>query len=207
MDIKKVSVQIVDDHKMLVEGLERIFFNSGRIEVTGKAHTLQECRQMLRRNRADVLLLDVHLPDGNGVAFCREILDKYPELKIMALTSFSEYSVVSRMLDNGALGYVLKNAMAEEMIMGVLTVATGARFLCAEVDMLLKKKPNQEMMLTGKEREMLRLITEGYTNPEIADKIALSVETINTYRKNLLLKLQARNTAVLVKVALEQKLI
>jgi len=202
-----IQVQIVDDHKMFVEGIERIINGSGVAEVTGKAHSARECWQMLSFGQADVLLLDIHLLDGNGVDLCSEILTRYPGLKILALTSFSEYAVVNRMLAAGALGYVLKNAMAEEILQGVEVVATGEKFICEEVNLLLKKQTGNAIVLTGRERELLRLICEGYINTEIAEKMCLGVETINSYRKNLLFKLQARNTAVLVKMAIEQRLI
>ena len=202
-----IQVQIIDDHKMFVEGLEKIINESGIAKVGGKAHTARDGRLMLDGGQADVLLLDVHLPDGNGVDLCSEFLAQYPKLKVLALTSFSEYAVVSRMLNNGALGYVLKNAMSEEILQGIETVSGGEQFICEEVNLLLKKQAKKAIVLTVKELELLRLISDGYINVEIADKMCLGLETINSYRKNLLFKLQARNTAVLVKMAIEQKLI
>ena len=202
-----IQVHIVDDHKMFVEGIERIIRESGIAEVVGKAYSVRECWQMLSFGTPDVLLLDIHLPDGNGVELCSDILKKYPGTKILALTSFSEYAVVNRMLDAGALGYVLKNAMAEEILQGIQTVVEGEKFICEEVNLLLKKQTSTAIVLTGREQELLRLISEGYINTEIATKMCFSIETINSYRKNLLFKLQARNTAVLVKMAMEQKLI
>ncbi len=202
-----ITVQIVDDHRMFVEGLEKIIAESGVARIIGKAYNARECWKMLSWEQADVLLLDVHLPDGNGVDLCPQIKQKYPDLKILAITSFSEYAVVSRMLENGATGYVLKNAMSEEIIQGIETVSEGEKFLCHEVDLLLKKQAGQAVILTRKERELLHLISEGYISSEIAEKMHLGIDSINNYRKNLLLKLDARNTAVLVKIAIEQKLI
>ncbi len=202
-----ITIQIVDDHRMFVEGLETIIAGSGIAKIIGKAYNARECWNMLAWGQADVLLLDVHLPDGNGVDLCPQIKQKYPALKILALTSFAEYAVVNRMLENGAVGYVLKNAMPEEIIEGIETVAGGERFLCHEVDLLLKKQADRAVILTRKERELLRLISEGYISSEIAEKMHLGIDSINNYRKNLLLKLDARNTAVLVKIAIEQKLI
>ncbi len=202
-----ITVQIVDDHKLFVEGLEKIIAGSGVAKIIGKAYNARECWQLLVWEQADVLLLDIRLPDGNGVDLCPQIKQKYPALKILALTSYTEYSVVSRMLENGADGYVLKNAMPEEIIQGIETVAAGEKFLCHEVDLMLKKQAGNAVILTRKERELLRLISEGYISSEIADKMCLGIDSINNYRKNLLLKLDARNTAMLVKIAMEQKLI
>jgi DNA-binding NarL/FixJ family response regulator len=192
---------------MFVEGIERIINESGIAQVIGKAYNACECKQMLAGQLANVLLLDIQLPDSSGLELCVEIKKNYPKLNILALTSFSGYSVVHRMLQNGALGYVLKNAMAEEILEGIETVAAGKKFLCEEVDLLLQKQKGAAIVLTKKEHTLLRLIAEGYTNVEIADKMFHGVETVNSYRKNLLFKMQARNTAVLVKMAIEQKLI
>jgi|GEM_PF-1070981 len=123
------------------------------------------------------------------------------------LTTHSEYTIVREMLDNGASGYLIKNAMAAEVLAGIQAVYQGEIFLSHEIDVLMKKPAIQNIWLTLREREMLRLISDGLTNSEIADKLFLSPETIKGYRKNLLLKLGAKNTALLVKMAIEQRLI
>jgi len=202
-----IRVQIVDDHKMFVEGIVRIINESGFAMVTGTAFTAKSCRKMLSDKTAEVLLLDINLPDGNGIELCAEIRKMYPNIKILALTSFGEYAVINRMLESGALGYLLKNAMAEEILIGIETVASGEKFLCEEVNLLLKKQEGKAILLTGRERELLRLIADGYISAEIAEKMFLSIETISSYRKNLIFKLGAKNTAALVKMAFEQKLI
>src|SRR5690606_8750577 len=202
-----IKVVIVDDHKMLVEGLHNLITESGIASVVGVAHSAEECRLSIHFWQPDVVMLAVRLPDISGLDYCKELKEQLPNLKILALTTHNEYSVVRQMLDNGAAGYLIKNAMASEVLQGIQTVAEGKIFLCHEVDLLLKKPLDKQIWLTQRERELLRLVTEGYTNTEIADKIFLSPETIKGYRKNLLLKLGAKNTAVLVKMALEQKLI
>ncbi|MCL1936793.1 MAG: response regulator transcription factor [Candidatus Azobacteroides sp.] len=203
-----ISVQIVDDHKMLLEGLCRLINESGRAGVNQMYYTLQACRKGLCLNLPDVLLLDVHLPDGNGVDFCAEVKALYPELKILMLTSLSESSIVKRSLHNGAKGYILKNATSEEVIAGITAVHQGERFLCKEVDLLMKgKKQNEIVWLTAREKEVLRLIADGLSNPEIADCLFLSQETVKGYRRDLLLKFGAKNSVALVKAAMEQKLV
>jgi DNA-binding NarL/FixJ family response regulator len=202
-----LQVYITDDHKMFVEGLTHIINECKFAKVVGTAYTAKECRWMLKAGLPDVLLLDIHLPDGNGIDICKELKTTYPELKILALTSYGELTVIRRMLDAGAIGYVLKNAMAEEILLAIQTVATGETFLCDEVDMLMKKQTGLEIILTKKERELLELISEGCTSCEIAGRMFLSIETINSYRKNLLFKLNTRNTASMVRMAIEDKLI
>ncbi|HCA98999.1 MAG TPA: DNA-binding response regulator, partial [Porphyromonadaceae bacterium] len=146
-------------------------------------------------------------PDASGIDLCKEIKSLFPKVKIVALTSYSEYAIVRQMIENGASGYVIKNAMPEEILMSIESVADGETFLCEQIDMLMKRSTKQHIWLTPREKELLKFIADGFTNVEIAEKLFLSVETVNSYRKNLLLKLGARNTAVLVKMAYEEKLI
>jgi DNA-binding NarL/FixJ family response regulator len=202
-----ITVHITDDHKMLVEGLCVSINDSGIAIVTGTSYTLADCRNALAFQRPDILLLDLNLPDGSGITFCTEIRQKYPDLKILVLTTHDEYSIAKQVIDNGASGYILKNSLSEEVIAGIEAVMNGEIFLCEEIDIMMKKPREQPIWLTSREQELLRLMIDGYTNQEIANKVFLSIETIKTYRKNLILKLGARNSMMLVKLAIEKKLI
>jgi len=202
-----IQVLIVDDHLILADGLKKLVDDSGFAVVCHTALTGKACLHYLHRATPDVVFLDINLPDANGIDLCREIKLHNPEIKIIALTSFGEYALVRRMLESGADGYLLKNAMPDEILLSIETVVEGGRFLSEEIDMLMRKRTLNPVWLTPREKELLKLIVDGYTNPEIADKMCLGVETVNGYRKNLLLKLGAKNTAVLVKMAIEEKLI
>ncbi|MDR1793627.1 MAG: response regulator transcription factor [Bacteroidales bacterium] len=204
-----IRVAILDDHKMFVEGLTKIINESQKATVIRCAHTAKDGDWMLamEKENVDVLLLDVNLPDGSGTDLCRQWRPLYPNLKILALTTYAEHAVIMDMLSAGANGYVLKNAMAEEILEGIMSVHRGEQFLCHEVDMMLHKSDFKPVLLTRREKEMLTLIAEGETNVEIAKTMHLGVETVKSYRKNLLLKLGAKNTAILVKMAIEQKLV
>jgi Response regulator containing a CheY-like receiver domain and an HTH DNA-binding domain len=202
-----IKVHITEDHKMLIEGLEKTINESGIATVTGFSHNLEESRKALALETPDVLLLDISLPDGNGIDFCLEVRQKYPKIKILALTSHDEYSVAKQVIDNGASGYILKNTLSKEVIAGIEAVMNGEIFLCEEIDVLMKKEANNEFWLTKREMDLLKLIADGYTNQEAADDLFLSIETIKSYRKNLIFKLGARNSMALVKIAIEKKLI
>lgn len=204
---KMINVAIVDDHKILTDGLQSLIENSGIAKVVGVAHSATDCRNSIGFWKPEVLLLDVGLPDINGVDFCKELKARFPELNVLALTTHNEYNVVRQMLENGASGYLIKNAMTEEVLAGIQAVANGETFLCHEIDVLMKRPKESHLWLSQREREMLKLVAEGFTNAEIADRIFLSHETIKSYRKNLLLKLNAKNTAALVRIAVERKLI
>ena len=202
-----IKVAIVDDHNVVIEGLEKIIAESDNVLLMDKAYSVAGCIKMLIKAQPDVLLLDVGLPDGSGMDLCPRIKAMYPAVNILMLTCYAEYTVISHVLNNGASGYILKNAMPEEIIEGIYTVASGKRFLCEETDLLLKKGNKTMIELTRRERELLKLISEGHTSIEIADKMCLGFETIRSYRKNLHLKFGAHNTAELTKMAIDMKLI
>lgn len=202
-----IRVLIVDDHLILADGLKKLVDDSGIATVCHTALTGKECMSYLRRETPDVIFLDINLPDANGIDLCKEIKSYKPGIKIIALTGFGEYAIVRRMLENGANGYLLKNAMPEEILLSIETVMEGNQFLSEQIDVLMRKRTANPIWLTPREKELLRFIVDGYTNPEIADKMCLGVETINSYRKNLLLKLGAKNTAILVRTAIEEKLV
>src|SRR5690554_7665249 len=112
-----ITVHIVDDHKILVEGLQKLVDESKFAKTTAVSYTSKGCMTQLRREQPDVILLDINLPDASGIDLCKEIKSLFPKVKIVALTSYSEYAIVRQMIENGASGYVIKNAMPEEILM------------------------------------------------------------------------------------------
>jgi DNA-binding NarL/FixJ family response regulator len=202
-----IKVAITDDHYIILDGMEKIIIESGIAVLTGKTGTVAGCWDMLKAGQPDVLLLDVGLPDGSGMDLCPQLKAKYPSMNILMLTGYAEYAVISHTLNNGASGYILKNAMPEEIVEGIRTVASGKRFLCEEADILLKKERSTGIILTRREHELLKLITQGLTSMEIADKMCLGYETIRSYRKNLHIKLGAHNIVELTRIALNKKLV
>jgi DNA-binding NarL/FixJ family response regulator len=175
--------------------------------VEGVAGTAKECLRLLRYLTPDVLLLDINLPDISGIELCKIIVDGYPSQKVIALTTYNERVFIQQMLDNGAYGYVLKNASSEEIMEGVTEVSKGNRYLCHEAENILKKTQENELMITRRECSVLKLLAEGFTNLEIADKLFISPLTVDSHRKNLIVKLQARNTASLIKIASDKGLV
>jgi DNA-binding NarL/FixJ family response regulator len=203
-----INVHIIDDHKMVVESLSKVINESGIAQVTQVFYDLNSYRLHADKILPDILLLDIGLPDGDGVDFCAELKTYYPELKIIMLTTYKEFSIAKRSLHNGAMGYILKNAESEEMLAGIEMVSQGELFLCEEIDILLNEKRHEDIVwLSNREKEVLRYIADGYITKEIAGIIFRDTETVRTYRRNLLIKLNARNTAELVKKGYEMKLI
>ena len=202
-----IRVAIVDDHTLVAEGFERLVNESGVAGVTGKAYSASGCMKLLAQSETDVLLLDVSLPDGNGIDLFPQIKALYPNLKVIILTSHSELSIIKRALDCGVSGFIMKNATAKIIIEGIQAVASGERFLCKETERLLKRCDCTTVLLSRREQDLLRLIVAGKSGIEIADSLCLGYETIKSYRKRLMLKLNVSNTAELVRLALEQKLV
>jgi DNA-binding NarL/FixJ family response regulator len=202
-----IRVAIVDDHKIITDALSEIINKTDGIRVVDKAFSIAECREMLTRCQPDVLLLDVSLPDGNGIELCSEIRKNYPDVKILILTSYAESNVIARALDEGAHGYVLKSDTVDKVIQGIRVVAEGKRFLCDQTKVLFKNQIFKPVPLSPKEKEVLKLIVEGFTIKEIAEKLFLGFETVRSYHKYIHLKLDVHTTAQLVKMAIEQKLV
>ncbi|MBO6144987.1 MAG: response regulator transcription factor [Prevotella sp.] len=202
-----IDVYIVDDHQMVCEGLSELINNSGKAHVSRAFSTLESCKTALQERRPDVLLLDLSMPDSDGVAFCRQVVDMYPNVRVIAVTIHDEYSMIQRMMECGAHGYVLKSSPVEELVEAIVTVWQKQKYLSPQVEAILQEGRKNSVVLTDVEKNILRMICDGMTNPEIATHLHLSTETVNWYRKRLLAKFGVRNTVGLVKLAMEQKML
>ncbi|MBR1768760.1 MAG: response regulator transcription factor [Prevotella sp.] len=202
-----IDVYIVDDHQMVCEGLTELINNSGKAHVSRSFNTLEACKQALQDRRPDVLLLDLSMPDGDGVALCRLVVSEYPIVRVVAVTIHDEYSMIQRMMECGAHGYVLKSSPVEELIEAIVSVWQKQQYVSPHVEAILQKGKTNSVVLTDVEKNILRLICDGMTNPEIAAQLHLSTETVNWYRKRLLAKFNVKNTVGLVRLALEKKLV
>ncbi|MBI5371635.1 MAG: response regulator transcription factor [Sphingobacteriales bacterium] len=202
------TIFIVDDHYMVIEGIRSLLQHEKDVEWTGHAMTADSCLAFLRQQQPDVILMDINLPDKSGIDLCKEVKEKYPAVFIIGLSTFNQQSFIQKMMDNGASGYVLKNATQQELMDAISAVIKGKTYLSDEVAQSLRKSSLVAApLLTRREKEVLELIAGGMTNNEIAEKIFVSASTVDTHRKNLLAKLDAKNTAELVKLAFFHKLI
>jgi len=201
------SIFIVDDHYMVIEGIRSLLQNEKGIEWTGHAMNAASCLAFLKKQQPDVILMDINLPDKSGIDLCKEVKEKYPSVFIIGLSTFNQQSFIQKMMEHGASGYVLKNATQEELKEAIETVIKGKVFLSEDVSQALRKEETPDIVLTRREKEVLELIADGMTNIEIAQKLFISVTTVDTHRKNLLAKLEARNTASLVRIATQLQLI
>lgn len=201
------KVFIVDDHYMVIEGIRSLMQYEKSIEWMGHAMKADSCLAYLKQQQPDVILMDINLPDISGIDLCKEVKEKYPSIFIIGLSTFNQQSYIQKMLDSGASGYVLKNATKEELTEAIETVMKGKIFMSDEASRSLKKQEAGHIILTRREKEVLVLIADGMTNNEIAEKLFISVSTVDTHRKNLLAKFEAKNIASLVKMAVQLQIV
>jgi DNA-binding NarL/FixJ family response regulator len=206
-----IRVFIVDDHPVVIEGIHSLLKNEKDIEWVGQAMNAQSCLGFFVNNTADVILMDISMPGMDGVELCAVMKEKYPGIMVLGLSTFNQGLYIKKMMANGASGYILKNSSKEELIKAIHAVYQGGIFFSGEAGLALQEyqKSSKEELpaLTAREKEILELIAEGYTNPQIAEKIFLSSFTVDSHRKNLLAKLNVKNTATLIRLAVEKKLI
>ena len=194
----KTSIFIVDDHYMVIEGIRSLLQNEKGIEWMGHATNAASCLGFLKNQQTDIILMDINLPDMSGIDLCKEVRQKFPSVFVLGLSTFNQQAFIRNMIDNGASGYVLKNADKEELLEAIVAVQQGKTCLSHEANLSLRDKEDKMPPISRREKEVLLLIADGLTNNEIADKLFISVPTVNTHRKSLLEKLEAKNTAILI---------
>jgi DNA-binding NarL/FixJ family response regulator len=202
------KILIVDDHNVVIEGILSLLQNSDEIIVLGTAQNAQNCLDFLLKNKVDVILMDINLPDMSGLDLCKVVKQTYPEIKILALSTFNQISYINKMMANGASGYLLKNISKDELIEAIKTVFVGKMFNSLEVNEIIKHSKSTENtpILTKRETDILKLVAAGLTNPQIGEKLFISPDTVDSHRKNLHTKLGVNNTALLVRYAIEHDL-
>jgi len=210
----KIRVAMVDDHELILQGLAMMLERSPYAEIVFKGHSAEGLRQRLQEVGADVLLLDIRMPDANGIDICRQLNKEMPELGVIALTNFEEMHYVRQMLQNGAKGYLLKNTDQETLLKAIEEVYFGRLYLDNQIQHSVvseitfsRNRRKTAVQLTRREKEILQLIVEEHSNQQIADKLEISLRTVETHRFNLTQKLSVKNTAGLVKEAMRLGLV
>jgi len=204
-----IRVYIIDDHQMIIEGIHSLLQGEQNIEWMGSTKSPDDLMLFLTKSQPDVLLMDINLPQRSGLVLCREVKEKYPAINVIGLSTSNQPSVIRKMQENGASGYLLKDASQSEILEALQQVNKGKEYVSFSVAEALKKKGSDTSLpaLTRREKEILELIAEGHTNRKIAAKLFLNRTTINTHRKNMLTKFNVKNTAALIKIAVTNHLI
>ena len=208
-----IRLFLVDDHPVLRDGLRALFQQDPSLQVVGEAENGEQLLAQLPTTPCDVVLLDLHMPGLDGLATTLRLRAEFPDVRILILSMADHERAIGQVLAAGASGYVLKNAGHEEIVAGVRAVAAGQRFLCSELGLTMLEKllagvsepvPMSMSGLTAREQEILRLVTDGLTTAQIAEKLYTSPRTVESHRQNIMEKTGAKNTAALIKAAVSQ---
>ena len=217
-NIKAIKVLLVDDHKIVRDGIISLLQGEENIQIVGQAENGLEAIDKIGKLSPDLVLLDINMPILNGIECSQQIGKKFPKVKILVLTMLSEHEHIKNMLASGVCGYILKNSGRKELITAINTLMNGENYFSDEVKNviikeLIRKKTNQGKIsgeiipLTPRELDVLRYIIDEHTNQEIAEKLFISIRTVDANRRNLLEKTGSRNTAGLVKFAIKNNLL
>lgn len=210
-ETRPVRVMLVDDHTVVRSGLGAVLMAYDDMELVGEASDGEEAVRVCERTRPDVILMDLLMPKMDGVAATQAIMKACPQMKIIALTSFKEKEYVEGALKAGATGYLLKNVSAEELVSAIRKAASGQPSLSPEAAQVLIKKMNEPSEpayeLTDRERDILKLMVEGLSNADIAERLIVSQSTVKFHVSNVLSKLEATSRTEAVAIAMKHKLV
>ncbi len=213
-------ILIADDHAMFADGIASILQAEADIEVVGRCLDGPSAIEFLKKDKkVDILLLDVNLPNMSGIDVCKKVVEDHKQTKVLAISMFNEESFVTEILNNGAMGYILKNTGREELLKAIHTILGGKSYFSKDVTQTIMKglmknrKGGNESSkkalpkISRREKEVLDLIIKEHTTQEIANQLFISLKTVESHRSNLLAKLNVRNTAGLVRIAIENNLL
>ena len=204
-----LKLVIVDDHPVVLEGLSNMLLQFRWIEIVGKFNSALEAMPFLRKTPVDMVITDINLPEINGIEFCRKIKEELAEVRVIGMSTFHDPAYAREMIQAGGSGFMTKNASTQEIENLIHLVNQGGIVINP---MLKEEKPlrfdsGQAPIVTRREKEVLALIADGLTNKEIADRLFVSISTIDSHRKNLLNKFQVLNTAALISQAAKHGLL
>lgn len=210
----KINMLIIDDHPLVGDGISTMIKDVSWIRICGICKTGKQAMDSILELMPEIILLDINLPDTDGLELCERIRKQNKTVKIIGLTSTNEAGIITRLLSNGANGYLLKNMEREELLQAIDEVMNNRIFLSKAANQKVLEQFNnlQDALknvpaLTRREKEILLLLHEGHTGPQIAERLFLSPYTIETHRKNLMQKLNVNTTQQLIRKGLDLKLI
>lgn len=210
-----IKVIVADDHKMIRDGIISLLEDEADIRVLGEASDGREVLALLEKLEIDIILMDIDMGQYNGIEATKQVAKLYPDVKVLIVSMFGDLSYITKAFEAGAKGYLLKNAGKIEMLKAIDELMQGGTYCSTEVSAKLvahlqgkisNHKKHTGIPLTRREIEVLKLIVAEYSNAEIAEKLFISIRTVDTHRRNLLTKLGAKNTVGLVKYAIKHGL-
>ncbi len=217
--MNKIKIIIADDHQLVIDGIKSLLSDVEEMDIVGEALNGNELLDLLKNQSSDIVILDINMPGMDGLKAMQNINSLYVDTKILVLTTYDDTRLIREILKLGAKGYVLKSTGKEELLKAIKALASGGTFFSKEVSEKILKAmmkdnsvevPQQSLLpisLTKREKEILKFIAMEYTGKEIAAELHISINTVETHRRNLLRKLKAKNTAGLVRYAMKHDII
>ncbi len=209
-----IRVMLVDDHQIVIDGLKSLLAEIKNIAIVAEANNGKDAIEILSKTAADIVIIDIEMPIMNGWDATKIITSRYPQTKVIALTTFSEKAIIKKMLNAGASGYILKNIKKDILLEAIIAVHNGEKYFSSEISLLLLKPSAEEIivpkkqnssvnLLTSREVEILKLIAGGLSNAETAEKLFISPKTVKAHRENIMKKLDLHNVVDLVRCAID----
>jgi two-component system response regulator NreC len=214
----RIKILLADDHALVRTGIITVLKGIREFVFLDQAENGVQAIESVKRQQPDVLVLDISLPDMSGIDVTKTVVEKFPKVRVLILTMHENEEYAIQALKAGALGYILKNADREELTTAIKTVARGEKFISKRVadlmmDRMLQKSDRErlestdnELPLTKREREILKMVAQGLSNQEIADKMFISPRTVGTHRTNIMAKLDIHDVVNLVRYAIDKGL-
>jgi DNA-binding NarL/FixJ family response regulator len=197
-----INIFICDDHNIILEGLTAMLKDEPNIHVVASSSNPINCLQLLSVKKVDVLLTDISMPEMDGIELCKKVKQLYPNIQVLALSTYNQGKIILSMMDAGASGYVLKNADKKEILEAIQTVYEGKEYMGFELSKIYhvaKEEKERKPIITKREKEVLQLIVNGMSNMQISQQLFISIDTVDTHRKNVYTKLGVNNVASLLK--------
>lgn len=209
---KKIKVLIADDHEILRYGISTFLSSADNIEIVGEASSGEECIELFKEKKPDVCVLDISMPDKDGIETTKAIREIDPDVKVLILSMHIDKVLLDKVLEAGINGYLLKDTEKTEILHGIESIAKGQQVFSNPISELITKSylnggKTPHDSITSRELEVLQLIVEGYSSKLIADKLDISPRTVDTHRGNIMQKLNIPNAAGLVRYAMEHDLV
>ncbi len=214
-----IRILIADDHPLIAEGIKNTFINQPEFKVVAMATNGKEALEIVKSNLIDVVLLDIDMPEMNGIDCAREITKHYSQVKVAMLSMHQEASLIRELIAIGVKGYMLKTIPTDELLLAIKTIYNGKDYFTADVTKAIlnttttntsiinyTQKSPLIHQLTDREKEIIGYLTQGYTNPQIGEKLFISPRTVDTHRTNIMKKIGVNNVASLIRFAFQNGL-
>ncbi|MCX6304771.1 MAG: response regulator transcription factor [Bacteroidetes bacterium] len=217
--MSKIRIFLVDDHQLVRDGIKALLISAEDLIILGEASSGKECFEKIALEPPDILILDISLPDTNGIEITKRITNEYPETRVLILSMYTNEDFIFNSVKAGARGYLPKNTSREELLSAIHAIYNGEEFFSDSISRIMLKsyvrKAKEDDLapqrgpipLTTREIEILKLFAEGFINKEISDKLDISIRTVETHKNHIMKKLELKSTVELIKYAIRNKIV